>query len=192
MGRRTVTSRKRARGRGLSRHSTGPLLSPGSALCANEKSRVNKKKHNKAGNVARGKHPRIGRRQDSVPTKRGQAPNAGMTRDWGLLVSDQAILDLVGRCNAHTLYTLAERFVLVLNAIKNNDIGAIRIIEKESRAASFRKVVTGINRGLSQGHVWSARHTARAVIAEAFHHTPAYFQALDTFTTALMVKRLRR
>jgi hypothetical protein len=41
-----------------------------------------------------------------------------MTREWGLLVSDQDILDLVGTCNAHTLYPLAARFVRVIDAIE--------------------------------------------------------------------------
>jgi len=105
-----------------------------------------------------------------------------MTRDWSLLVRDRDILDLVGACNAHTLYPLAARFVRVLDAIKGNDIGGINKIEKESRAAAFRKVIAAIKVGLANGEAWSARRTARAVIAEAFHHTPSYFQALDAFT----------
>jgi hypothetical protein len=115
-------------------------------------------------------------------------------RDWGLLVKDQDILDLVGTCNAHTLYPLAARFVRVLDAIKKNDIGAISKIERESRAATFRKVVAAIKRGLAEGDAWSARHTARAVIAEAFHYTPAYFQALAAFIEGcrLKVSRLPR
>lgn len=104
-----------------------------------------------------------------------------MTRDWSLLVRDQDILDLLGTCNAHTLYPLAARFVAIHDAIKKNDIAAINKIEKESRAAGFRKVVAAIKRGMARGDGWSAGYTARAVIAEAFRYTPAYFQALDAF-----------
>jgi hypothetical protein len=112
-----------------------------------------------------------------------------MTREWGLLVKDQEILDLVGTCNAHTLYRLAARFVAIDDALKKNDIRAISKIEKESRAAGFRKVVAAIKRGLAEGDAWSARHTARAVVAEAFHYTPAYFQALDAFAKAVVSGR---
>lgn len=111
-----------------------------------------------------------------------------MTRDWGLLVKDQDILDLVGTCNAHTIYPLAAKFVRILGAIKKNDIGAISKIERESRAAAFRKVVAAIKRGLAEGDAWSARHTARVVIAEAFHYTPAYFRALDAFMESSRLK----
>jgi hypothetical protein len=114
-----------------------------------------------------------------------------MTRDWSLLVKDQNILDLVGTCNALTLYPLAARFVAIDDAIKKNDIGAISKIEKQSRAAGFRKVVAAIKRGLAEGDAWSARHTARAVIAEAFHYTPAYFQALDGFMASCRVTLAR-
>ena len=105
-----------------------------------------------------------------------------------MLVRDQDILDLVGTCNARTIYPLAARFVRVLDAIKKNDIGTISRIERESRAAGFRKVVAAIKRGLAEGDAWSARHTARAVIAEAFHYTPAYFQALDAFRESCRLK----
>jgi hypothetical protein len=104
-----------------------------------------------------------------------------MTREWGLLVKDQDILDLVGTCNANTLYPLAARFVAIEEAMKKNDIEAISKIERGSRGAGFRKVVAAIKRGLAEGDAWAARHTARAVIAEAFHYTPAYFQALRAF-----------
>jgi hypothetical protein len=108
-----------------------------------------------------------------------------ITRDWSLLVSDQDILDLVGTCSADTLYLLAARFVAIHDAIKSNDLAAIERIAKKSRAAAFRKVISGIKRGVASGESWSARHTARAVIAEAFHHTPAYFLALDAFIASL-------
>jgi hypothetical protein len=113
-----------------------------------------------------------------------------ITRDWSLLVPDQDILDLVATCNAHTLHLLAARFVAIHDAIKNDDLGAIDRIAKESRASCFRKVIAGIKRGLAQGDAWSTRYTARAVIAEAFRHTPAYFQALDAFIATLRQDRV--
>jgi hypothetical protein len=115
-----------------------------------------------------------------------------ITRDWSLLVSDQDILDLVSTCNAHTLYALASRFVAILDAIKNNDLRALDRIARESRAPKFRTVVAAIKNGLAEREPWSARYTARAVIAESFRHTPAYFRALDAFTATLRGKRLGR
>jgi hypothetical protein len=115
-----------------------------------------------------------------------------MTRDFGLLVRDRDILDLVGGSNSVTLYPLAARFVAIHDAIMENDIGAISKIEKESRAAGFRQVVAAIKRGLAEGKAWSARYTARGVIAEAFHHTPAYFEDLDAFMAGLREERVGR
>jgi hypothetical protein len=95
-----------------------------------------------------------------------------MTRDWSLLVSDQDILDLVSASNTVTIYPLAGRFVAIHDAIEKNDIGAIDKIEKESRAAGFRKVVAGIKRGLAKGDAWSARYTARAVSSRGLPSHP--------------------
>src|SRR5262249_43518988 len=91
-----------------------------------------------------GMRPVRSRHRNSPVTGRAVRRKEKMTRDWSLLVKDQDILDLVGTCNAHTLYPLAARFVAIEDAIKKNDIGAISKIEKESRAAGFRKVVAAI------------------------------------------------
>lgn len=131
--------------------------------------------------------------QHQAPVRGGHPnPKPRMRRDWGLLVSDQDILDLIGACNAHSVYPLAARFVAILDAITNKNLGAIDRIAKERRAGPFRKVVSRIKQGLAEGEEWSARYTARAVIAEAFRYTPPYFHALDAFTAALREKRASR
>ena len=125
------------------------------------------------------------RRAKLGTTLYGPVGKAKMTRDWSLLVSDQDILDLVGASSTHSLYPLAARFVAIHDAIKKNDPRAIDKIAKESSAARFRTVVSAIRQGVVQGDAWSARYTARAVIAEVFRHTPAYFRALDAFIAGL-------
>src|SRR5262249_5319439 len=78
-----------------------------------------------------GNQPVNRRRRKSTATEQSVSRKEKMTREWSLLVRDQDILDLVGTCNAHTLYPLAARFVAIQDAIKNNDIGAISKIERE-------------------------------------------------------------
>jgi hypothetical protein len=151
-----------------------------------KRTRTNERRSVRTGNELDDRGPKL------ATTKNTRNRKQEMTRDWSLLVRDQDILDLVGTCNAHTLYALASRFVAILDALKNNDFDAIDRIAKESRAANFRKVVAGIKRGLAEGELWSARYTTRAVIAEAFRYTPAYFQALDAFTATLRGERIGR
>lgn len=56
-----------------------------------------------------------------------------VTREYGLLVRDQDILDLIWRSTRSEIYPLAERVLVIQDAIEENDILAIETVAKEAR-----------------------------------------------------------
>lgn len=70
-------------------------------------------------------------------------------------------------------------------------IEKIERIGRESRAKGFRKIVSAIKQGLGAGRDYTARTTALAVVAEAFHNTGDYFRAFDEFCAAVLAMRKR-
>jgi len=194
--------------------------------------RLPKDRQNAKRKAAAGSGSRRGRSSSSRP---GRLATRTMTRDWGLLVKDQDILDLVNSTRIDRTEELAGRFDAIASiigtergdirsldsaldedspdaaakegkpraiapAVRSGTTSSARVrakireierIGRESRARRFREIVSAIIQGLAAGDVWSARHTARAVVAETFANTPAYFQALDQFCCVVRALRER-
>jgi hypothetical protein len=111
-----------------------------------------------------------------------------LTRDWGLLVKDQDILDLIATQTRKTIWHLACEFLAIQDAIDANDLKSIQEI-REGRSSPYQKVVSAIKAGLAAGEIWSARHTAEAVVQESFRYTVPYVRAVEEFRVSL--KRMR-
>ncbi|HEY6327954.1 MAG TPA: hypothetical protein VI756_01365 [Blastocatellia bacterium] len=141
---------------------------------------------------------------------RGRPP---FTRDWGLLVTDQDILNFVGHLNGGQLREVAGRFdeiaCIILEARAGelrSGVGGgqesgertltlspilskIRKIGRESRAREYRKIVTEIEEGVRSGDGFSAQVTAEAVVAEVFQYTSWYYRAMEEFCLSLRAMR---
>jgi len=118
-----------------------------------------------------------------------------MTRDYGLLVKDQDILDLVWSCTRPDIIILARRLIAIQDAIEAYDLRAIDRIAKESSDPLFRRVVKAIKRGLKEhdaDKAWCAAFTTKILIGEAFSKTPAYYRALRAFCANLREMREQR
>ncbi|MGH9823665.1 MAG: hypothetical protein ACREDR_10485, partial [Blastocatellia bacterium] len=68
-----------------------------------------------------------------------------ITREYGLLVKDQDILDLIWKSTPSEIYLLAEEILVIQDAIDSQNLAAINAVTeqvaKESQDALFRKVV---------------------------------------------------
>ncbi|HYL98782.1 MAG TPA: hypothetical protein VEZ90_07485 [Blastocatellia bacterium] len=114
-----------------------------------------------------------------------------VTRQFGLLVRDQDILDLIWRSTLSEVDILAERFVAVQDAIDRRDIGGIDHVSRESPDFLFRRIVGALKRGTIDGDWWCAGYTARVIVGEAFSKSPDYFQALRFYCDDLRMERRR-
>ncbi|HYL98614.1 MAG TPA: hypothetical protein VEZ90_06640 [Blastocatellia bacterium] len=108
-----------------------------------------------------------------------------ITREYGLLVKDQDILDLIWKSTRSEIYVLAERVLAIQDAIDAYDIRAITAVAesvaKESGERGFRKLVKAIKQGVMDGETWCAGFTTRVLLSEAFSKTPEYFRAQREF-----------
>ena len=112
-----------------------------------------------------------------------------ITREYGLLVKDQDILDLVWPSTLSELYLLAERVLVIQDAIEAGDVLTINRVAKESPDFLFRRLVSVIKRGVIDGAWYYAGFTTRVLLAGVFSKTPDYFEALHAFYADLRTAR---
>ncbi|HKV37736.1 MAG TPA: hypothetical protein VJX67_00880 [Blastocatellia bacterium] len=114
-----------------------------------------------------------------------------VTRQYGLLLRDQDILDLIWRCTLSEVDVLAGQFVAVQDAIDQQDLAVIEQVAKESPEFLFRRIMGAIKRGVIDKDWWCAGYTTRVIIGEAFSKTPDYFRALRYYCDDLRLERRR-
>ena len=112
-----------------------------------------------------------------------------ITREYGMLVKDQDILDLAWNSTPSGIYLLAERVLAIQDAIETLDLPTIDSVATESTDPLFRRIVRAIRQGVIDGETWCAGYTTRALLAEAFSKTPDYFEALRYFCDHLRLTR---
>lgn len=129
-------------------------------------------------------------RVDCRPSKTHQIRSGQkITREYGLLVKDQDILDLIWSSTLSEIDLLAERFIIIQDAIETLDIPTIDSVAKQSPDSLYRRVVGAIRRGVIDGDAYWAGYTTRVLLAEAFSKTPDYFQALRYYYNDLRTMR---
>lgn len=107
--------------------------------------------------------------------------NFPVTRQFGLLVRDQDVLDLIWKSTPSEMDLIADRFLAIQDAIEALDVATIDRVARQNPDFLFRRIVGAIKRGVIDGDWWCAGYTTRIIIGEAFSKTPDYFEALRSY-----------
>ncbi|HSO74690.1 MAG TPA: hypothetical protein VLU47_07620 [Blastocatellia bacterium] len=133
-------------------------------------------------------------------TKRASSESPNDKNPHPYVVPESDICDFVESLGIHDLSSAAVRFQVVadltsgalkgrVDRLKQSDLRLIEQIADEYDSNAYRKIMTGILDGVSQGPrgVNAAHLTASRAVELAFRWTREYFSALDRYR-----KRLRR